>query len=819
MRIKDLRWHILICIIIIISYAAISLCYYLSVKNGKVETSMKSISMEVTKSREVEIQNKIEDYYELYIKDENNSLTKMSEDDEEERVFEKCKTQNMLLNKFSAVEGKKILIAKDSIFNPQTSSTTRQDPNYYVYFQKDNEDSKLTVRIPITKIATFESYNTLLFEDSSVGNFIYSSFNSAANSFSDLVRGDFVSLIENETLAHIYTISGESSVVTACKAKGIKLYATEDGRLSDFYIAVVIPTKDALLGSEWIISQALIFFFSGLVVILAMFGLMVLGVRTSSKLLRVDRKSVENVNSIVIRIDDEGKIIFTNKNFKKIYGQKELNNINEFLDVKTNREVLPVIKMNKTFECMFTDAKGEEKILSLTPIHISMSYYLTGEEITVDYNRRRYLEVMSGKNEITNCENGFILANQFETIVRENKDFDLAFIEYNIHKHDEIISVFGQTNYNDLLNAYLEILRNVYLGYSIYHMSEAKFIVLVPNNDLQMVVQKINETLDIFRRPVAVRQNNIYVNTKVVVYNYKHEESKDVTLATIKEKLDLSYRNRNSLSNKDYIIYDPNMDSVILAADEMEKDLVHGIKNHEFEMYLQPQFDIVNNKIVSFEALIRWLNPKYKTKSPQVFIELAEQRGYMLDIGRFVISETFKIAKKLEKYKIKVSINVSPVQLIQVGFAQELIDEAKANDLNPSSIAIEITETLLMSDFVLVNEKLKVLKKEGFEIHLDDFCTGYSSMLYLKDLPIDTIKIDKDFTKFVETNATHEAIVKTLCNLANSLKLNIICEGVENETQKNIIKRMGCRVIQGFLIGKAMPYNEALKLIKKYNLS
>ena len=90
-------------------------------------------------------------------------------------------------------------------------------------------------------------------------------------------------------------------------------------------------------------------------------------------------------------------------------------------------------------------------------------------------------------------------------------------------------------------------------------------------------------------------------------------------------------------------------------------------------------------------------------------------------------------------------------------------------------------------------------------------------MLYLKDLPIDVIKIDKDFTKFIETNATHEAIVKTLCNLANSLKLGIVCEGVETEVQKNMVKKMGCKVIQGFLIGKAMPYDEAKKLLAKYN--
>ena len=189
----------------------------------------------------------------------------------------------------------------------------------------------------------------------------------------------------------------------------------------------------------------------------------------------------------------------------------------------------------------------------------------------------------------------------------------------------------------------------------------------------------------------------------------------------------------------------------------------------------------------------------------------------MLDIGRFVITESFKLAKRLEPYGVHVSVNVSPVQLLQVGFVQQLIDEFNKNQLKTGAIAIEITETLLMGSFRLVAEKLKMLREAGFHIHLDDFCTGYSSMLYLKDLPVDTIKIDKEFTKYVVTNKYNENIVKTICNLGNSLNLDLICEGVETQEQSDMIKKMGCRVIQGWLIGKAMPYDQAVELLEKYN--
>ncbi|MBO5542443.1 MAG: EAL domain-containing protein, partial [Acholeplasmatales bacterium] len=282
-------------------------------------------------------------------------------------------------------------------------------------------------------------------------------------------------------------------------------------------------------------------------------------------------------------------------------------------------------------------------------------------------------------------------------------------------------------------------------------------------------------------------------------------------------KLDLAYRNMGELSSKDYVVYEAAMDNIILATDEMERDIETGLIDKEFQMWLQPQFDIVNNRVDGFEALIRWMNPKYRDKSPQIFIELAEKRGHMLDIGRFVITESFKLAKKLEPYNIHISVNVSPVQLLQVGFVQQLIDEFNKNQLKVGSIAIEITETLLMGSFKLVAEKLRLLKEAGFHIHLDDFCTGYSSMLYLKDLPVDTLKIDKEFTKYIVTNKFNENIVKTICNLAKDLDLSLVCEGVESQEQADMVKKFGCRIIQGYLYGKAMPYDQAVEMLEQYN--
>ncbi len=917
MRVRDLRWYILTSIIIIISYAAISFCYYLSIKNGMVENSMKAISQEVAEGRAALVQETVNTYYDMFINDNTDKIYKdgSSDNDKESKVympyvtaekgqiFEVCEFQFSLTEKMSNFDADvaKVVLSRDQTFNAvkrnrDDSIGKPLDTRYYFYFQKpisaasaailyqyqnpnnpdemitdtipsDSSKIMLTCRVPASTIfglvdsaklkAGEDNTEAIIETDTTVP---FSNSESQANDYTlfafegkeeyimysskTLTQGENIrpaSLVDDEeftsyfkeitvagskvsVLNKIYKVNNKSSVVTAFQMPDIKFY-TEDGTfINDTYVATVIPTSSAILGSAWVIQQALILFFAGIIVMVAMLFLMILGVRRSSQLLRADRHSTEATKAIVIRIDKEGKVIFTNQTFKQVYGVNRLFNVDDFIDVQTKEPIINTIQQNKAFECEISDSDGNTKYLNLSPLYISRSYYLMGTEITQDYNRRKHLEIMSGKNEYTNLENGFMLANQFESIIENNAGYDIAFVEYNIFKYEEIIGVFGQTSFVALLNEFLSILKNQYGDLKIYHVTDAKFWIVYPNTDINVIIESINKTLEVFQRPITIKQNNIYVNTKVVVYNYKHsndadvimDDEKKVTLSDIRTKMDLAYRNIKNLTGRDYVVYDPKMDAVILAAEEMEKDIETGLFNHEFEMYLQPQFDIVNNKIAGFEALIRWHNPKYKDKSPQIFIELAEQRGHMLDIGRFVITESFKIAKKLEPYGIHVSVNISPVQLLQVGFVQQLIDEFQKLDLNPGSVAVEITETLLMGNFQLVTEKLKILKEKGFSIHLDDFGTGYSSMLYLKDLPVDTIKIDKEFTKHIETSKVSEAIVKTICNLGTSLQLGIICEGVETQIQSDMIKKFGCRIIQGYLIGKAMPYEEAVELIEKY---
>lgn len=826
MRVRDLRYYFLAGVVLIIAYAALAVCYYLSIRNGKVESSMMQLGLQAANVESTTMEEKVDSYYNLYFGDINNDLVST----DNSKTFTVAKNQTGLASQFEEIvdengigTGKfKPIFAQAATFDEKNYETTQaKDQNYYFYYIKDDTSSyalnnKLVVRIAASvvlnyaveaerQMVIFDDEGSIQFTtvDSSIG------FRFLVDNISTEYGVDMDSLLAHKDINVVLNLSPDV------------VFSATYVEYLDAYYGTVIPLGSNFLGINWVIQQAVIYFVAGVIVTILMLGIMVLGVRKCSQLLRADRHAVQATKAMVLRIDPAGKIIFTNKTFKQMYGvTRKLLNVDEFIDVETNEPIIKTIKENKAFECkvpMDLYDEADVRFLHLSPLFISNSYYLMGTDITTDYRMRKHLEIMSGKNSVTKCDNGFTLENQFEKILENNQGYNVAFVEINITKHADIIQVFGKTVYNQLLIQLLDMIKECFMEHKVYHIDDSKFMVIVPNDEFASVQPLINEFLDLLQRPITVKANNIYLKSKIVIYNVKSTDFAETKLDDIRVKLDLAYRNMSSITGKDYIIYEPSMDGIILAADEMEHDIEMGLIGHEFQMWLQPQFDVFNNRIDGFEALIRWMNPKYRDKSPQLFIELAEQRGHMLDIGKFVIAESFKLAKQLEPYGVHVSINVSPVQLLQVGFVQQLIDEFNSNELKKGSIAVEITETLLMGSMQLITEKLRLLREAGFHIHLDDFCTGYSSMLYLKDLPVDTLKIDKEFTKYIETNKVHENIVKTICNLGNALDLDLICEGVETQEQSDMVKKMGCRVIQGWLIGKAMPYDEAVELLEQYN--
>lgn len=609
--------------------------------------------------------------------------------------------------------------------------------------------------------------------------------------------------------------TGEKTSYKAEINFGNKSYAYATSFQNLFFVEIIDSTGSSVSMSA--INTQVIIFFGGFVVVTIMcFILMVLGFRRNAKLIRVDKRNYKKAQAIVIRIKKNGEVIFTNKVMKSILGPKnKLTNVRQLTPDK-DVNIVELYKKEKEFIC-YIDVNDKLRYFNLVSILSGKSYYLIGFDITKQYLNNQFLLAMSSKNPITKLDNMLTLGSDYVEIYENSMKIKTSFVYINIVNFRETNKVFSRKVGDSILVQLGDIIKNVFPKSKIYHIDADRFIVVTQNPDGYLYEDLCNKLLTSLKAPIQVNNNRIYVTIKVGVYCLDPVQNPDITLEDVRSKLDLAMGKAKNTLNKDVIVYDSTLETYMDETNRMELALQKAIKNDEFVMKFQPQYDIFKNKIVSFEALIRWNHPEFGKQSPQVFIELAEQNGYILDIGRFVIQSSFRAAKTLEKYGCHVSINVSPSQIFQAGFVNELVAEFDKNQLSPGSIAIEITETFLMENFDIVIKKLNLLKQKGFSVHLDDFGTGYSSMLYLKDLPADTIKIDKEFTKAIETDRFSYTMVKKICSMGQELNLEIICEGVETQGQSNLLKQMGCRIIQGWLIGKAMPLDEAIQAIEHYN--
>lgn len=244
-----------------------------------------------------------------------------------------------------------------------------------------------------------------------------------------------------------------------------------------------------------------------------------------------------------------------------------------------------------------------------------------------------------------------------------------------------------------------------------------------------------------------------------------------------------------------------------LSSVELENKLKKAVYNKDFYMCYQPQYYAGNRRLRGVEALIRWRDEDANVISPATFIPIAEKNGSIVTIGRWVVEESIRqyaVWKKQFGYPFIMSINISAIQYKKENFVDTIVEMLNKYKVKPSEIELEITETVLIDDFNTVFEKLKLLRDYGIRISLDDFGTGFSSLSYLKKLPIDTLKIDKSFIDTVMTDSATRVITESIINMVKSLGFESIAEGVEEEQQYHYLHSIGCDVIQGYLFSKPL---------------
>lgn len=263
--------------------------------------------------------------------------------------------------------------------------------------------------------------------------------------------------------------------------------------------------------------------------------------------------------------------------------------------------------------------------------------------------------------------------------------------------------------------------------------------------------------------------------------------------------------------------FEPDILDKFIANVSLEKKMKEAIENNDFVLYYQPLYNNENGKLRGAEVLLRWPDDKGGfVSTPNIFIPMAEKNGTIVNIGEWVLKESFRSLNEWRmKYHLPIvlCINVSAIQLEKDNFIDSLQQLIAMYDINPEQIELEITETAVIENYDDIIDKIKTIRGIGMRVSLDDFGTGFSSLSYLKNLPIDTLKIDKSFIDNAATDDSCGIITESVIEMAKKLGYETVAEGVETKEQFNYLRKKNCDIIQGFLLGKPVTRAEFEKIL------
>ncbi|MDA8412640.1 MAG: EAL domain-containing protein, partial [Desulfobacteraceae bacterium] len=341
-----------------------------------------------------------------------------------------------------------------------------------------------------------------------------------------------------------------------------------------------------------------------------------------------------------------------------------------------------------------------------------------------------------------------------------------------------------------------------------------EFTVLLPDliqaEDAGIIADKILHELS-SPFPVAGVEFRVTASVGIAVFP-RDGESVDVLL----KHADIAMYRVKADGKNGTRFYIPDMNACYHERINLENDLRHAIVNSEFELYYQPKISVISFQIVGMEALIRWHHPLHGLMNPRTFIDLAEEVGLIGEITDWVLSEACgQLAKwhAMGLGDLRMSINVSPQEFQRSDMVERVSTQVSKHKLAEDSLEIEITENILLHDAANVVKKMSSIRELGVRISIDDFGTCYSSLNYLRLIPISTIKIDQSFVRDLSDEHRSSAIVQAIADIARSFDLHLVAEGVETNYQMKTLHHLGCNEMQGYLFSRPVPADEAERLL------
>ncbi|MBZ9636960.1 EAL domain-containing protein [Clostridium sp. FP1] len=430
-------------------------------------------------------------------------------------------------------------------------------------------------------------------------------------------------------------------------------------------------------------------------------------------------------------------------------------------------------------------------------------------------NKLKYYDIL------TDIPNRKLFINTLESEIIKAKDKEAkhAVLFIDLDNFKEINDTLGHDYGDELLkNVAISLKASIREGDLVSRVGGDEFFILMKNiEDYSEISCQCEKLLSSLNCEISIVGKQVYTSASIGITVFPDDGYE--TNILLKNADTAMYSSKYNGKAK-YSFFNKNMSDIVVRRVEIEKGLRRALEKNEFEIYYQPQIDIINNKIKGFEALLRWNSTELGKIPPSEFIPVAEASGLIIPMGDWII-KTVYLQNNLWKSKgylyDTIAINLSAVQLQNDKFEENLKRIITETKVNTRFVELEITESILMKDFEKSVKLLTEIRDLGIKIALDDFGTGYSSLSYLKQLPINTLKIDKSFIDNIVTNEREKAIVDGIIQLAQKIDLDVIAEGVETKEQIKLLQSMGCNQIQGYYFSKPLPSDEIEEKFLKTN--
>lgn len=436
----------------------------------------------------------------------------------------------------------------------------------------------------------------------------------------------------------------------------------------------------------------------------------------------------------------------------------------------------------------------------------------TAIDITERIEAEKVIEHMAYYDSLTGLPNRRNLQDRVKwKFANASDDEQFAVLFIDLDRFKNVNDTLGHHVGDQLLIAVGERLRDCVLSENtVARLSGDEFVVLIDTGDTDELTALATQIVEDISQPYYFEKQEIFVAPSIGIALYPNDGE---DYSTLIRSADTAMYVAKEAGRRTFRFFTEEFHEELMEKTFFEMELRQALDKGQFLLHYQPQFDLESGQIKGMEALARWNHPVRGFIPPLKFIEIAEENGFILQLGEWVLKTACAQAKAWQKQglpPLRMSVNVSMRQFNQPSFVQDVLRILNETGLHPSYLNLEITESM-MSDVKRCETVLQQLYDAGITVSVDDFGTGYSSLLYLSKFPLSHLKIDQAFIRELSNNNT--AIVKAIIDLAKNLGLNVIAEGVETEEQENFLKQLGCNEVQGYLYSKPLPLKEIEQLL------